>query len=517
VKRPSIIQVADVAGDRRAATYSRAAWITAAALLLLVLTVQPLRDTDVWWHLALGRYIAANGIPAQEPFSFLPAAYPWVGQQWLYEVVLTGLIGAGGAALASVVMGVAAVAALVVAALAVPRSARIPGPWLAAAMVVSGLVMAEVVGVRGQVLSVLGVALVLFVITRWREGRSGFLWILPPLFLFWANLHAGFIAGLVILAVAALIARPLAPATAVPRRAMSLAIIGSLAATLINPAGFGIYPYILETFANPTLTQGIVEWASPDFHGLWLRVFEVSVVALVFLWATGGGPTLLDLVLAMGTLVATLLAQRNVSLFAIVALPQIALYGHRAWTMRVAPLLARRRSIPLRASPLVGGACVAAVAAAVAVTLVPQLTPTAAASFEAGRYPVASTNYVSTHYPGQRLYSIDTWGGYLVYRFPQGRVVFLYDETAVFGDTALQRYLDIHLLRPGWTGVLLQENIHRAIVPAASQETSALHEIGWTIDCYDATSASVVMSSPPRSTYSVTAPLTLPPAGAPAC
>ena len=516
MRGPSIVLVADAAGDRRAARHSRGAWITAAALLLLVLTVQPLRDTDVWWHLALGRYIAANGIPAQEPFSFLPAAYPWVGQQWLYEVVLTGLIGAGGAALASVVMGVAAVAALVVAALAVPRSARVPGPWLAAAMVVSGLVMAEVVGVRGQVLSLLGVAIVLFVITRWREGRGGFLWILPPLFLFWANLHAGFIAGLVILAVAALIARPLAPAMALPRRPMSLAIAGCVAATLINPAGFGIYPYILETFANPTLTQSITEWTSPDFHGLWLRVFEVSVVALVFLWATGGGPSLLDLVLAMGTLVTTLLAQRNVSLFAIVALPQFALYGHRAWTMRVAPLLARRRT-PLRFSPLISGACVAAVAATVTVTLVPQLTPRAAASFEAGRYPVASTNYAASHYPGQRLYSIDTWGGYLVYRLPQGRVVFLYDETAVFGDAALQRYLDIHLLRPGWTGALSQENIHHAIVPASSQETSALYEIGWSIDCYDATSASLVMSAPPTSTYNVATPLTLPPPGAPAC
>jgi hypothetical protein len=225
----------------------------------------------------------------------------------------------------------------------------------------------------------------------------------------------------------------------------------------------------------------------------------------------------LDLVLAMGTLVATLLAQRNVSLFAIVALPQIALYGHRTWTMRVAPLLARRRSIPLRASPLVGGACVAAVAAAVAVTLVPQLTPTASASFEAGRYPVASTNYVAAHYPGQRLYSIDTWGGYLVYRFPQGRVVFLYDETAVFGDAALQRYLDIHLLRPGWDSALSYENLHHAIVPSTSQETSALHEVGWSIDCYDATSASVVMTAPPAPTPSVTAPLTLPPPGARAC
>ena len=68
------------------AVVRRNAWVIGAAVLSLVLTVQPFRDSDVWWHLAIGHYILAHGIPAVEPFSFLHAANPWVGQQWLYEV-----------------------------------------------------------------------------------------------------------------------------------------------------------------------------------------------------------------------------------------------------------------------------------------------------------------------------------------------------------------------------------------------------------------------------------------------
>lgn len=123
------------------------AWVGAAAIVVLVLAVQPFRNTDVWWNLALGRLITTSGIPAHEPFSFLPAAHAWIGQQWLYQVTLAGLVGAGGAGLASLVMGLAAAAAVVIAALAVPSAARVTGPWLFVAMVVTGAVLTAVVGV----------------------------------------------------------------------------------------------------------------------------------------------------------------------------------------------------------------------------------------------------------------------------------------------------------------------------------------------------------------------------------
>jgi hypothetical protein len=417
-------------------------------------------------------------------------------------------------------MGVVAVLALIMAALSVPRGARVPGIWLAVAIVLSGAVMAEVIGVRGQVLSVLGIAVVLFVITRWREGSNGYVWLLPPLFLVWANMHAGFIAGLVIMMLALVLARPLDAARALSRVHLLAALGVSVLLTFLNPAGPGLYAYVFETFANPTLTQVVTEWASPDFHNLWLRLFAVEAMLLVVLWVIGGGPDRLDVVLAIGLLVATLSAQRNVSVFAIVAVPQIARYGARAWTLRVSPRLRKRGSArPLRIPPLLAAVCIVGLAAATAAVVAPHVTPAAAASFEADRYPQAAVSYAARTFPGQRLYTIDSWGGYLAYRLPQGRVVFLYDETSVFGSASLQQYLDIHLLRDNWRDVLGNASISHAIVVANSQEASAFHELGWSVNCYDATSGSLVMSAPPADQAVTVAaqPLSVPPFDATSC
>jgi hypothetical protein len=501
---------------RRAARRSRVLWLSGAALLASVIAIQPFRDTDVWWHLALGQLITAYGIPHSEPFSFLQAAHPWVGQQWLYEVLLAGLVGAGGPPLASVVMGAVAVAALIIAALAVPRTMRVSPAALAASVVLSALVMGQLIGVRGQVTSLLGTAVVLLVISRWREGRTGYLWALPPVFLLWANLHAGFIVGLAVLVLALVAATPLEPAARVSRRPLAIALVASAMVTLVNPAGIGLYRYVADTFLNPTLTQLVTEWMSPDFHNIWLQLFELQAALLVVLWIASGRPDRFDALLWFLTFIAALQAQRNVSLFALVAVPQIAVYGTRAWRLRVAPRLgARLRPAQTRGRSVLSGAAFIGVAVATLLSLAPRLTASAA-SFEAARYPKAAADYVAAHFIGQRIYAPDSWGGYLAYRFPEGRVVFLYDETAVFGDAALQRYLDVHLLRSNWASVLREEAVTTAIVGDASQEASAFHELGWTVDCYDAASSSLVMSAPPYAS-GASAPLTVPPRDAARC
>ena len=512
------VAVVAAARERRSTQVVVACWVVAAAVLMLAVTVQPFRDTDVWWHLALGRYIAVHGIPSQEPFSFLAAQHPWVGQQWLYEVLLAGLVGAGGPGLASVVMGVVAACALAIAAASVPRSARVPGIALGAGMVFSGLVMAQVVGVRGQVITLFGVAVVMCVVARWREGRNGALFVLPPLFLLWANMHAGFIAGFAVIATALLLARPLGAGGA-SRRHLGAALGVSLLATLLNPAGPGLYAYVVETFANPTLTQLVTEWTSPDFHNIWLQLFEAEVVILVVLWAIGGGPDRFDVALAAGLLVATLQAQRNVSLFAIIAVPQIAVYGTRAFRLRVLPRL-RERSGLLRPRPALALGVTAVVGIATALTVAPGISAQQTQAFESSRYPAAAATYYAAHFAGERLYSPDTWGGYLAYRFPLGRVVFLYDETAVFGDASLQRYLDIHDLHDDWTSVLQSESIRVAIVPQDSQEASALHEVGWSVECADNLSGSLLMSAPASTqvrTEVASEPLAVPVSGALPC
>ncbi len=242
------------------------------------------------------------------------------------------------------------------------------------------------------------------------------------------------------------------------------------------------------------------------------------MVLVIVLWTVSGGPDRFSAVTGFGLLIATLFAQENVGMLAILLTPQVAVHGSRAWTLHVGPGLQRGGNGPRRhLHPIATSGVLMAMAAAMAVVLIPQLTPTAAASYQASNYPEAATTYVSANFPGERLYSIDSWGGYLAYRFPKGRVVFLYDEAAVFGYNALKLYLDIDQLNPNWVHILTSENIHHAILPSDAREAAALHVLGWTINCYDATSKSMVMSSSPAGTAPPQTGLIIPPPDTPAC
>jgi hypothetical protein len=513
VPSTSVVETGSSALARRDDRTRRAAWLLGAAVLSLAFTVQPFRDPDVWWHLAAGRLITDHGIPSSEPFTFLGAPHQWIGQQWGYEVLLARLVDAGGAGLAMLVMGAVAAGALLVAALALPRHAAVPSWARAAAMVVSGLVFAQLVGVRGQVISLLGSALVLLIVARWRDGSTRASWLLVPLIAIWANLHAGFVVGLgipVIVATSVVVWRRVdrgsAPSASV--RALLLATGVAVAAVMLNPAGPHLYSYVADTFANPTLTQGIVEWQSPSFHNTFLRLFEVEVVALLALWALSRRPDPVDVVLGVGAVLISLQAQRNVAVFAVVAVPQLARYGAMCWDRLGG---GRGFARPRRPAPTGFLVMLAAMVGAltVIVDVVPATRASATADYEAEHYPRAAADYVASHLQGQRLYSTYEWGGYLAYRFPNSRVVYIYGESAIFGSDRLNEYLQVHTLQPGWPDVLFRDGMNHAVVPASSQETTALLELGWQALCYDNRGGAVVLGAP--QTPGAVSPASLPP------
>ncbi|MFN2450959.1 MAG: hypothetical protein ABR541_01245 [Candidatus Dormibacteria bacterium] len=476
-------------GDRR----RRAGWILGAAGLALLLTVQGLRDPDVWWHLAVGRLIAHGGIPAVEPFAFLPANR-WAGQEWGFELLLNRLVSLGGAGLASVVMGLLSATAFAVAVLAVPARERVPGPARAAGLLLGTAVAAQVLGVRAQVISVLGFAVTLLLLTRWRDGHRRSVWLLPPLILVWVNLHAGVVAGLAliiaVLATSAALRLAHRDRSKAPLRPLAGALALSVVATLVNPAGPRLWPYILATLTSPAQRSGIVEWQSPDFHNPWLRLLELSVFCLVALWMVGPRPDPLDVVLVGGGLVATLQAQRNVSLLAVLLAVQLARYGAAEWQRRAAPRFRiRPGGLALAAGCLVLLLSLGASGAA-------RLPLASGAREEARAWPQQAATYLADRHAGERVYSIYEWGGYLCYRLPARRAVFLYGEAGVFGDEDLSRYLEIHLVGKHWQQELSKDGMRLALVPDASQESTALREIGWRELYHDATAGAVVLAAP---------------------
>ena len=513
-----LVEVSAAVRARRGRVQARLLWAGAGGVLSLGLTVLPFAATGSWLNLALGRVITAHGIPGTEPFSSLPAVQPWVAEGWLRDVLLAAMVGAGGVTLASIALGLAASAGLVLAALSVRPSARVPGPWLAAGIIAAALVAHPLLA-GGAPILLLGAGAVLYVLARAREGDDRLLWSLPPLFLLWANLDGGFTAGLVIVFVAwALESRK----RAAFRRSLLLTLAVSALAALINPSGVGLYQW-LAAGAGGTATSSLsTTFGSPDFHDSWLRVFELAAALLVIAWVAGGGVSRLDAVLAIGVIALALWSRQFIPLFAVVATPQLATYGGRAWDCAVAPRLPARRR--LRAPngltrPLVLPSLVMAVAAVVAISGVwLQAGPHAAAAAEASRYPEAAATRVAAAFPGERLYAPSTWGDYLADRFPNGRVVFIYAPAGGFTTASVATYSTIHAILPGWETAVRTQGIRVAIVPDSSVEASGLHELGWSVACFDTTSGAIVMTAPVvGAPPTASADLTVPPTNAAAC
>lgn len=513
----SALQVVAVGAAQQArpsSVVSRRLWPAAAGGLALALLVLPFADLHAWSQLALGRAITAHGLPTTEPFSFLPAAHPWVAEGWLRDVLLAGIAGAGGTTLASIVVGLVAAAGLTLAALSVRRADRAAGGWLVAGVVASALVARPFLS-AGTAVSLLGAGSLLLLLRRWRDGSTRSLWLLPPLFLLWANLDPGFIAGLAIV----LLAWAFAGERRSARRPLLLALVASLIASVVSPSGPALYAAVLADATAPGAGLLSSTFASPDFHDWSLRIFEAAAAALVVCWVAAGRVDRLDLAFGIATIAAALWSQQLIPLFAVVAAAQLAGYGGRAGRRLVAPhLRLSNRSLPSRLR-IAGAAAGLAAVAIVAVTASARIAgPAAQAAAESASAPSAAVSHIAAAYTGERVYAPAWWGDYVAYRLSEGRVVFIYGTAGAFTRTAVAEYQAIHLLQPTWQDALHRSGVRVAVVHQRSQEAGALHELGWRLDCFDAAGGALVLVAPaPGAATSPGAPLTVPPADAPSC
>ena len=161
---------------------------------LLAMTARNAVDPDLWWHLRTGQWIAENGhIPHSDHFSFTRAGQPWISHEWLSELVFYELWKNSGAAALIVFSAIVTTAGFMLLYLrCLPRGG--PGHWAAAATAFGAVAAAPSWGVRPQMFTFALASLLLWLLER-GEHRPRLLFWIPPLFLLWLNLHAGFALG----------------------------------------------------------------------------------------------------------------------------------------------------------------------------------------------------------------------------------------------------------------------------------------------------------------------------------
>ncbi len=430
----------------------------------------PLGDSDVYWHLALGRHALANGVQRLDTYSWTVAGQPISVDQWLGQVLLAlgWQLGdwRGVGALRAIAVSLL-VTAIVYAALR-ERPGR---PLVAVLAALPAILLTRFVWSERPEL--FGFACFAALIVLLRAGRSGSdraLHMTPVLILLWANLHGSFALGAILTVLVAIEGAFAEPSR---RRTYAVAAIGSMLVTLATPAGVGTWTAPGFHLLNPP--REIQEWSVPDVTTLPGAIFAIVIFATfaTALLARTRAPR--EAVVLVPVLLVSLIATRQMPLFTIAAGPYLAAYGGAALTEIAGLLRVRMPRLSSVARP--PSRAVDAIALAVAAIVLVTAAVTGTAAPDLGGYPVAALQALR---PGPGLFNQYDWGGYLIANAPE-TPVFVDGRLTLYLHGVLNDYSTVVGVHPGWRDVIARRGIRSILVRPNDPVAVRARDLGWPI------------------------------------
>ena len=295
-------------------------------------------DPDLWGHVRFGLdMLRDRALHAADPYSYT-SDRPWINHEWLSEL-LSGVAyqfaGTRGLIALKVLVGVALFSLVWNAVRERDFTWRWSGMAIAAFAAIPVLWT-----VRPQLWTAIAIVIICRILTA---SSSRPLWLLPPLFAVWANLHGGWLVG------GALVAGWTAVAVVRrDRRALPLLAAGlcSLLATLVTPYGLELWRFLGETVRFGR--ADISEWQPMWRVGLVSVVLWAATVGLIAVsWWRAGRPPTETIVLLSAFAVAAARVNRLGPLFGLATVTLLA----RTWpkAARDIPVLPGRTAIDVLA------------------------------------------------------------------------------------------------------------------------------------------------------------------------
>lgn len=269
-------------------------------------------DPDLGWHMRVGGEVwQQREVPHIDKYSYTMLGHEWVDHEWLVDAFTWRLSSLGAWWL---VAGIFTMLAVLPFFVWIRRAESFFALWL---ILLAGIFTLHFVGVRPQMISFF----FLFVLLELLDRRN--LVVLPILFFVWANLHAGFAAGLFMWGIY-IVASHGRDIRQMVHKFIFLFV--SLGVTLLNPYGYGLYKEILGVASSQETMQYIGEWQ--PLINTSLLSFWILCGVLIGLLVFGKGyqkikkPTM---AVAAAAFLLTLVSARHGLLFIAAAVPLILL------------------------------------------------------------------------------------------------------------------------------------------------------------------------------------------------
>lgn len=230
----------------------------------------PVNNADLWWHFASARWILQHhAVPYTDPFSAYGAGKFWAAYSWLFEVIVFQMFRRWG--LAGVLAFTAGMTTLIVVALYRMIQRLLPDFTLAVFLTLAAVFcFCGLFSPRPWLFTILFFILEFDILLQARStGKRMGLFLLPLLFVLWANTHIEFVYGLLVLGLAVIepVVERWWPARQTQLRFAALwpILVACLAATLVNPYGWRVYQ-IVGQYAGTPGTNFVLEMNSLAFR-----------------------------------------------------------------------------------------------------------------------------------------------------------------------------------------------------------------------------------------------------------
>lgn len=452
----------------------------------LIFQLRPIGDPDFWWHLKTGQLIVQNHqIPAVDDFSFTANGKPWIAHEWLSEIILYGVYKAGGIPLSILFSAIIVTAAFLLTLLRSNEKKNIYA--LASALLLGVILSTPVLWARPQNFTLLYASLFLIVLDRFeKHGNTRLLILLPVIMLLWVNQHGAYIIGLGLIGIyilgnfidrAVLVVRKqLEFKSIISKSLWILAIFFGicLLAVLANPNGVKMILYPFQTVGDDSMKAYNQEWVSPNFHERTWIPLAVMILALIWFAMKSKKPisttnSLLCVVFAF----LALFAVKQVALFAIAAIPILADLISDVIPFSESPGNLKKGVVPLAILSIAG---IVFLGANSLIHINDKQS-----EFMDGFFPSGAMAFIQEEGIAGNIFNSYNWGGYIIWnRYPQQRV-YIDGRCDLYGESFVNRYVDIYMGKPGWNKALKEDKIAYVLVEPSTYLAYALKDSSeWT-------------------------------------
>jgi hypothetical protein len=450
-------------------------------------------DGDLPRHLLMGKVVLETGIaPTQEIFSYVYENKPYTPHEWLADVIYYAIYVAFG--LNGVVLLASILIAVTFVMLYSESTSQNAKYFLAFMLTFLGALVTSIHWVtRPHLFTMLFLAVWIILIDRLYRGIPVKIWIFPVLMLFWANIHAEFIAGfLVLIAYIAGCAwqylfNRSGAALKTGKKLLSIAFL-CFVASAFNPVGLRTWDIVLGYMNNRYLLSRIIETRPPNFtQGEYWPLLALLGIAFFLLARKKDKFAPAHFFLLTGFGLMSLLSARNAHLVGVVfpfvlARALVDTPGFQPLERIEATIQRMEDQTKGRVWPII----------IIVLGVLAVSGPMGKLNrYESSVFPVDAVRWLENHPQTGRMFNAFDGGGYIVFHLWPEQKTFIDSQMDVTGE-ATQQYETIITLQAGWQEPFEQYGITWAIIPPGWPLAKELKSQGWETAYQDQTAVILV-------------------------